>query len=55
MTNDILLALGSGNVSLLTLLDLSAALDTTDHCILLNRLKHMYGIPVLHAPDFLLI
>ena len=44
ITNDILLALDSGNVSLLTLLDLSAAFDTIDHCILLNRLQHMYGI-----------
>ena len=44
ITNDIILALDSGNVSLLTLLGLSAAFDTTDHCILLNRLQHMYGI-----------
>ena len=43
-TNDILHALDTGNVSLLTLLDLSAVSDTTDHCILLNRLKHMYFI-----------
>ena len=43
ITNDILLALDSGNVSLLTLLDLSAAFDTIDHCILLDRLQHMYG------------
>ena len=44
ITNDILLALDSGNVSLLTFFDLSAAFDTIDHCILLDRLQHMYGI-----------
>ena len=43
-TNDILLALDFGNVSFQTLLDLSAAFDTIDHCILLDRLQHMYGI-----------
>ena len=41
ITNDILLALDSGNVSFLTLLDLSAAFDTIDHCTLLDRLHHM--------------
>ena len=44
ITNDILFALDSGNVSLLTFLDLSAAFSTVDHYILLNRLQHMYGI-----------
>ena len=44
ITNDILLALVSGNVSLLTLLNHSAAFDTIDLCILLDRLQHMYGI-----------
>ena len=44
ITNDILLALDSGNISLLTLFYLSAAFDTTDHCILLDRLQHMYDI-----------
>ena len=39
LTNDILLALDLGNISLLTLWDLSAA-----HCLLLDRLQHMYGI-----------
>ena len=35
--NDILLSLYTSSVSLLTLLDLSAAFDKIDHCILLNR------------------
>ena len=44
VTNDILLALDSGDVSVLTLLDLSAAFDTIDHAVLLNRLNSLYGL-----------
>lgn len=42
--NDILVAMDKGKVTALTLLDLSAAFDTIDHSILLNRLEKWFGI-----------
>ena len=44
VTNHIFQSLDSGNLSILALLDLSAAFDTIDHQILLDRLTHSYGI-----------
>ena len=44
VVNDLLLSLDEGKLSVLTLLDLSAAFDTIDHTILLSRLEHVFGI-----------
>ena len=41
---DILLALDSGELAMLTLLDLSAAFDSVDHDMLLKRLQKSYGL-----------
>jgi len=41
---DILQALYSGDLAMLTLLDLSAAFDTVDHSTLIRRLEKSYGI-----------
>jgi hypothetical protein len=42
--SDILLAVDSGDLSALALLDLFAAFDTVDHHILLNRLQISFGL-----------
>ena len=44
MVTDFLLAADRGEVTLLSLLDLSAAFDTVDHDFLINRLYHSFGL-----------
>ncbi len=44
VTNDLLMASDSGSLSILILLDLSAAFDTVNHIRLLNRLENVFGV-----------
>ncbi len=52
VSNDILMAADAGECSVLILLDLSTAIDTVDHCILINRLHSLLDISGL-ALDWL--
>ena len=42
--NDIIISMDKGEVTALTLLDLSAAFDTIDHATLTDRLSDWYGV-----------
>ena len=42
--NDILMSMDNKQVTLLVLLDLSAAFDIVEHCILLNILQQDFGV-----------
>ena len=44
LTNDIMETTDSGKITILTVLDMSAAFDTLDHATLLHRLEHIFGL-----------
>ena len=50
--SDILLALDSGNLAMLTLLDLSAAFDSVDHDTFMRPLQTKYGLEGVVADCF---
>ena len=53
MLNDLLIAVDGGDVVILTVLDQSAAFDTIDHAILLDRLTARFGIPCSDLSGFI--
>ena len=44
ISNDIFEAVDSGNATVLVALDLSAAFETIDHSVLINRLEYTLGL-----------
>ena len=44
MVNDIHKAMDTGRSTIMIALDMSAAFDTIDQAVLLNRLKHTFGV-----------
>ncbi len=49
---DIMTSLENGSVSILLMLDLSAAFDTIDHDVLISRLEKTYGITGMALAGF---
>ena len=52
VVNDILVAIDKGDATVLAILDQSAAFDTIDHSILINRLITCFGITDCVLPWF---
>ena len=49
---DMLSSFDTGKCTALVYLDLSAAFDTINHNVLLNRLHYLMGAPILHLNGF---